>query len=162
MRTKYDFLAYILDKAFNEYNYRKIDRLQIEKLSYLVQAVFKDLGDELSLFKFDNLDYGPYSEEIIEKMEELEDELIVSHKNYHYEYELLSDLESNFDVERFHNLEEGLSEEKKEILDKIFNTGKSSWDITDLTHEIKEIEEANFGQRVEPHVPAKWESGRAS
>ena len=148
MNDKKNFIAFILDKAFGDYDYENFDRLQAEKITYFLQALMDKDEVQFSGFNFIKKSHGPYSGKIINILEWMSQRFALQHGKEDYEYKPTVDLSEEFSIDKFEHWHSKLSPEKKKVFEGIFEEGKGSWHITELSHTIEEVKEADNGEKI--------------
>lgn len=148
-RLREYLVLFVINKAFKEFGYNVIDRLQIIKTIFLLDRFFKLNKDEtISGYHFIKGRLGPYSKEIVLDLDSLVDRKILKNGDAYYEYLL---------GESFKEKEAGIKEIEKAIfscddsktrLKEILELAKDLSALLDAVYGLKEVSDREMGQEI--------------
>jgi len=150
IKLKRDLVLYVVYKALKDFNYPKIDRLQVVKLLYLIDDLFnKQNQKKLSEYHYILERLGPYAPEIIADLTELVRLGKLMNTDTYYEY-TLSEITKE-DLEKIKKIEQIIKKRGEEIIKKIvvfFEMGRDLDMLLDYVHSKEEVKSKKLREFV--------------
>lgn len=146
-KMKKELILYVIQKATKEYDYIKIDKLQIVKILYLIDKLSLDkTGEKLSEYDYLLERLGPLAWEILSDLSSLKEERIIGNSDNPYDFILI-------DEKRVEEIIRGVSEQvEKKIgkaeINRIFNLAKNLSKLLDYVHSLDEVKKSGFKEKV--------------
>ncbi len=149
-KFKEEIVLYVVYQAIKKYGYKKIDRLQVVKILYLIDDLLKKTSnDKISEYDYILDRLGPYDPQIIVDLTKLVNAGKLTNTNTYYEY-LLKDI-NEIDIQKIHEIDLIIQNLGNEIVKQIigfFELGKNLNELLDFVHSKEEVKQKKLGEIV--------------
>jgi hypothetical protein len=142
-------ILYVIDKAINSHNYEFIGRLQIVKLLYMLDVYFKEKTSErFTNYEYQKWHHGPFTWDIVNEAEKLEEEGFLFHPNSYYLYTLIRV------PEKFEEIKNKIDKSIRELgleqkIQSLFELGRDKNEILRFVENREEVKKTKFSEKIE-------------